>query len=403
VTFLDLTERKRSEERLRELEAKFQQTQKLESLGVLAGGIAHDFNNLLAAILGNANLARNHLNAESPAADSLAAIETASQRAADLTSQMLAYSGRGKLLVRAVVLSDLVREMTELLSTVISKKAALRCSFAPELPRIEGDPGQLQQVVMNLIVNASDALGDSAGTISVSTGARHASRELLSKTYVDEGLAEGRYVVLEVSDTGRGMDRATQARVFDPFFTTKTTGRGLGLASTLGIVRGHGGAVSLESEPGRGTTFSIYFPCANAVSGRPSTPAPSASPGSGEGTILVVDDERLVRDVTRQMLESAGFQVLCAAGGRESIAIFEKHPEIDVVVLDMTMPDMNGAEVLVELRRLRQDVRVVVCSGYPESEVVARVERGGVCGFLHKPYSIPALIEMIGIALATRR
>jgi len=316
---------------------------------------------------------------------------------------MLAYSGRGKLLVRAIVLSELVREMTELLSTVISKKATLRCSFPPELPRIEGDPGQLQQVVMNLIVNASDALGDGAGTISVSTSVRHASRQLLSKTYVDEGLAEGHYVVLEVSDTGQGMDRATQARVFDPFFTTKTTGRGLGLAATLGIVRGHGGAVSLESEPGRGTTFSIYFPCDVAVSGPPSAPAPSASPGSGEGTILIVDDETLVRDVTRQVLQVAGFQVLCAAGGREGIAIFEQHPKIDVVVLDMTMPDMNGAEVLVELRRLRRNVRVVLCSGYSESEVVARVGGDGVCGFLHKPYSTSALLEMVRAALATHR
>jgi PAS domain S-box-containing protein len=397
----DLTERKRAEERLRELENKFQQTQKLESLGVLAGGIAHDFNNLLAAILGNASLARHQLPPGSAADESLSAIETASQRAADLTAQMLAYSGRGRFLVRPILLSDLVREMIELLSTVISKKAMLRCSFAHELPLIEGDPGQIQQVVMNLIVNASDALGDAPGTISVKTSTLHATRELLSRTYVDENLAEGRYAVLEVSDTGEGMDAATRERVFDPFFTTKTTGRGLGLAATLGIVRGHRGAVELESEPGRGTTFRIYFPVAESATREPSLHVVSAPPSTRQGTVLVIDDEILVLSATRQMLENAGFTVLCASGGREGISLFERHAAIDLVLLDMTMPDMSGAEVLAELRERRRDVRVLLCSGYSESEVVDRVGRDGVYGFLQKPYSIAALLAKLEQAIGS--
>jgi CheY-like chemotaxis protein len=224
----------------------------------------------------------------------------------------------------------------------------------------------------------------------------------LSRTYVDEGLAEGHYVVLEVVDTGQGMDAATRARVFDPFFTTKTTGRGLGLAATLGIVRGHRGAVELESAPGQGTTFRIYFPAAESATRPPSLRAPSPSPRRREGTILVIDDEIMVLSATRQMLESAGYTVLCASGGREGIALYERHAAIDVVVLDMTMPDMSGAEVLAELRVRRHDVRVLLCSGYSESDVVARVGRDGVYGFLQKPYSIPALMEKIEIALGSR-
>ncbi len=248
VTFLEITARKAAERRLRALEEQMRHAQKLESLGLLAGGIAHDFNNLLAAILGNATWVKQKLPPNAEIADSIAALETAAQRAADITRQMLTYSGRGRVTAVPVELSSLVREMAELLATVVSKRAHLQYEFAPELPLIEGDPAQLQQVVMNLILNASDAIGDSRGTIRLSTGMRRLSRKDLACAYVDEGLPEGDYAFVEVSDTGSGMDEATRSRVFDPFFTTKTKGRGLGLAASLGIVRSHRGAVELDTE-----------------------------------------------------------------------------------------------------------------------------------------------------------
>ncbi len=346
VVARDIRARRRAEDELAQLQSRFQHTQKLESLGVLAGGIAHDFNNLLSAVLGNASLAKLHLPADSNAAKNLAAIEKAAQQAADLTGQMLAYSGRGHFTAEPVDITLLVDEMLDLLASVISKKATLETHFGEDLPAAVGDISQLRQVVMNLILNASEALEDRAGRILLTTGVCRLDRGALANSYLDDGLPPGRYVFLDVTDTGRGMDNATLAKVFDPFFSTKATGRGLGLAATLGIIRAHRGAVTVRSAPGQGTAFRVHLPAASTVSTRPSAPEPTR-PSVGDATVLVVDDEPMVREVTGAMLEELGYDCQLAESGASALRQLEADPEgIDVVVLDLTMPDLSGTEVL---------------------------------------------------------
>ncbi|OGP58891.1 MAG: hypothetical protein A2V67_20660, partial [Deltaproteobacteria bacterium RBG_13_61_14] len=385
----DITERKR-------LEAQVQHAQKLESLGILAGGIAHDFNNLLVSILGHAGLAQRRLPGDSPAQSSLLQIETAARRAADLTKQMLAYSGRGAFLVQPLDLSNLVEEMAHLLEVAISKKVILNYQFASELPAIEADATQLRQVVLNLITNASEALGESSGAITVCTGVTQADREYLSETYLDDNLPGGRYVYLEVSDSGCGMDRETQKKIFDPFFTTKFTGRGLGLAMVLGIMRGHKGAIKVSSEPGQGTTFKVLFPCSELPARKVETETLSLDGWRGQGTILVVDDEETVRLVTRAMLEEFGFTVLLAAGGREGIEIFRQHAnQIVVVLLDITMPGLSGEQTYQEILRRKPQARVILTSGYNEQEATRRFAGQGLAGFVQKPYQALSLIQKL--------
>ena len=403
LSALDTTDLVRAEEERRRLDLQVQQTQKLESLGVLAGGIAHDFNNLLVAILGNAGLALMELPPESPARQTVLAIETAAQRAAELTRQMLAYSGKGKFVIEQLNLSRVVEEMAHLLEISVSKRAVLKYRFAPDLPAIEGDATQLRQVIMNLITNASDAIGDSSGVISVSTGLIDADAAYLKTAYMDDDLPEGQYVYLEVADTGIGMDAETAARIFDPFFTTKFTGRGLGLAAVLGIVRSHRGAIKLSTAPGRGTTFTILFPAA----GPPAPPGPAPAPETASAplpraVILVVDDDETVRAVTRRMLELSGFTVLLAADGAEAVALYRERPGIDLVLLDLTMPAMDGEETFRELRRLDPGVRVILTSGYSEQDAADRFAGTGLAGFIQKPYRPQDLIETVRAALQSQ-
>jgi two-component system cell cycle sensor histidine kinase/response regulator CckA len=383
----DITDEKRAEEERRKLEAQMQHTQKLESLGVLAGGIAHDFNNVLMAILGNADLAVSRLSTDSPARENLADIERASRRAAELCRQMLAYSGRGRFVVEPLNLSAAVGEMAQMLEVSISKKAALRYHLAEDLPAVDADATQVRQVVMNLITNASDAIGDGNGVISVSTGTMYCDRSVLSESYLDDRLAEGRYAYLEVADNGCGMDRNTLARIFDPFFTTKFTGRGLGLAAVLGIVRGHRGAIKVESEPGRGTTFTVLFPVSARRVRAVSQVGPASLAWRGTGTVLLVDDDDSVLSVGRQMIQRSGFRVLTAPNGREALELFQDHAdEVVCVVLDLTMPVMGGEETFHELRRLRPQVPVIMSSGFDELEVRDRLSGAGLAGFIQKPY-----------------
>ncbi|QFG03705.1 PAS domain S-box protein [Tepidiforma bonchosmolovskayae] len=403
LSALDTTDLVHAEEERRRLDLQVQQTQKLESLGVLAGGIAHDFNNLLVAILGNAGLALMELPPESPARQTVLAIETAAQRAAELTRQMLAYSGKGKFVIEQLNLSRVVEEMAHLLEISVSKRAVLRYRFAPDLPAIEGDATQLRQVIMNLITNASDAIGDRSGVISVSTGIVDADAAYLKTAYMDDDLPEGQYVYLEVADTGIGMDAETAARIFDPFFTTKFTGRGLGLAAVLGIVRSHRGAIKLSTAPGRGTTFTILFPAA----GPPAPPGPAPAPETAStplprAVILVVDDDETVRAVTRRMLELSGFTVLLAADGAEAVALYRERPGIDLVLLDLTMPAMDGEETFRELRRLDPGVRVILTSGYSEQDAADRFAGTGLAGFIQKPYRPQDLIETVRAALQSQ-
>ncbi|HWR89885.1 MAG TPA: PAS domain S-box protein [Dissulfurispiraceae bacterium] len=392
----DMTERKQAEEEKRRLQEQMLHVQKLESLGVLAGGIAHDFNNLLMAILGNADLALLRLPPGSPARQNIQEIEKASIRASDLCRQMLAYSGKGKFVVESLDLSQIVSEMTHMLEVSISKKAILRYEFGKNLPLLKADATQIRQVIMNLIINASDAIGERSGVISIVTGAMDCDRNYLRETYLDENLSEGLYVYIEVSDTGAGMDENTKQRIFDPFFSTKFTGRGLGLAAVLGIVRGHHGAVKVYSEPGKGTTFKVLFP---AVAGETAGKTPDADLQEKRifgGHILLIDDEETIRAVGRNMLEMLGFQVFTAANGREGLDVFRSHAnKIVCVMLDLTMPRMSGEETFRELRQLHRNVPVVMSSGYNEQEVSQRFVGKGLAGFIQKPYTLKVLRDTL--------
>ncbi len=392
----DVTERKRAEEERRALDQRIQQAQKLQSLGVLAGGIAHDFNNLLMGVLGNASLALLDLPREAPARDHLQRVEVAARRAADLTKQLLAYSGKGRFLVSPLDLSKVVEEMNHLLATVISKRATVHLEFERDLPPIEADATQVRQVIMNLITNASDSLGDEDGVIVIRTGVIHASASYLATTYMDEQLEPGDYVVLEITDTGCGMDASTVARMFDPFFTTKFTGRGLGLAAVLGIVRGHRGAIKVHSEPGRGTSFKVLFPRAGGEVEKSRDDERKAPDRVGSGTILVVDDEETVRSVARLVLQRQGFAVVEAVDGVEAVELFRKHGgAFRLVLLDMTMPRMSGEETFRALRSLDPDVRILLSSGYNEQEAVNHFAGRGLSGFVQKPYTPSELTDRV--------
>jgi len=381
------------EEEKLEIEKQLQHVQKLESLGVMAGGIAHDFNNLLMGVMGNADLAQLKLSEVSPAYGNIGAIKVAAQRAAELCQQMLAYSGRGRFVIQALNLNDVVREMTHIFEVSISKKAALKFNLADNLPSVSADATQIRQVLMNLVVNASEAIGDESGVISISTGAHDCDQAYLADIYIDEKLPEGIYVYLEVSDTGCGMDEKTRSKLFDPFFTTKFTGRGLGLSAVLGIIRGHKGGIKVYSEPGKGTTFKLLFPALEEALVEKSLENNGREEGwRGKGTILLVDDEDIVLVVGKEMIEHLGFKVLTATDGREAIRVFEHHrDEIDGVILDLTMPRMDGNEAFRELRRIRPEVRVFMSSGFNEQEINERFSGKGFAGFIQKPYQMQTL------------
>ena len=396
----DISDRKQAEQERRDFEVQIQHAQKLESLGVLAGGIAHDFNNLLTSMLGNASLALEEMAITSPARDSVERIVTAAKRAADLTRQMLAYSGKGKFIIERIDVSQLVEEICHLLEVTISKNVVVKFNLDSNLPPIEADVSQIRQVIMNLITNASDAIEDKSGVITVTTGAMEADRAYLTDTFLDEDLPEGIYTYLEVSDTGCGMNAETKERLFDPFFTTKATGRGLGLAAVLGIVRGHRGAIKCYSELGRGTTIKMLLPAVNSQADPVQPNVGRSEEWSGSGTVLVVDDEETVRAVARRMLEMTGFNVLTACDGAEGVEVFRDHAdEIDVVLLDMTMPRLSGSEAFREMRRIRSDVRVILSSGYNEQESINRFAGKGLAGFLQKPYQRSDLVDRLRHAL----
>jgi PAS domain S-box-containing protein len=397
---IDITDRKQAEEERFELERQMQHGQKLESLGVLAGGIAHDFNNILTTVIGNAELALSELSPSAPARENLLQIMQASHRAAALSRQMLAYSGRGHFVTEAIDLGALIEDMIDLLKSTVSKRALLTLHLEENLAPLEGDPSQLGQVIMNLVLNASEALGDKDGVITVSTGTQECSAEYLHQSYADLDLPPGVYLTLDVCDTGCGMDAETQERLFEPFFTTKFTGRGLGLAAVLGIVRGHRGALRVSSEPGKGTTFKILLPvsAAKAVAPLPGTGAPAAD-WQGVGTVLLVDDEETIRALGERMLSRLGFRVLTAADGPEALSIYARHrDEISLVLLDLTMPHMDGEETFRELSRLDPEVRVVISSGYTEQDISSRFAGKGMAGFVQKPYSLAQLKEQLRMA-----
>ncbi len=388
----DVTDLRRAEEDRRRLEAHIERTQRLESLGMLAGGIAHDFNNLLTAIIGHINLSRAHLPPRSPAQDNLHAADAAAQRAADLCKQMLAYSGKGRFAVEALDLNEVVAHMVHMLEVLIPRRTAIKYRFTPGLPAVEADAGQIHQVIMNLIINAVEAIGDREGEIVLSTGLRACDRAFLAGMYLDDHLPEGPYVHLEVADNGCGMDSATARRIFDPFFSTKFTGRGLGLPVVLGIVRGHKGAINVASTPGKGATFTVLLPAAARQAAAGARRGRAAPGWRGHGSVLVVDDDEMILGVAKPMLERLGFSMLAASGGNEAIEIFRAHrDEIRCVILDLMMPQKDGGETFAELRSIKEDVRVILSSGYDEEEVAARFAQADLAGFLQKPYTLKSL------------
>ncbi len=384
----DVTELKQAALERLEHERKLQHTQKLESLGILAGGIAHDFNNLLTGILGNVELAHRLQPAGSRVRVYLDAAIQGALRAADLATQMLAYSGKGRFVVAPVDLSSLIEETTLLLQASVSKQCTIRYALMKDLPSVEADATQLRQVIMNLIINASEAIGENGGVITASTGAMHCDRAYLDATARGEDAVEGTYAYLEVTDNGCGMSQATRAKLFDPFFTTKFTGRGLGLSVVQGIVRGHRGAIRVSSETGSGTTVRVLLPTSTRPFARPARKEAAPDQGwVGSGTVLIVDDEAPVREVARTMFEMLGFGVVTAADGREGVDVFRADPaRIRLVLLDMTMPRLNGIGALQEMLAIRGDIPVVLTSGYDEQTATRGATEESWAGFLQKPF-----------------
>ena len=383
----DITDQRRAEGALR-------QSQKLESLGVLAGGIAHDFNNLLTAILGNTEVALELIPDDKAMRHALQRIESTTHRGADLARQLLAYAGKAHFAIKPLDLNAIILELGDLLSVSISKKVGLQRDLQPGLPLVEADSAQFQQVVMNLVINASEAIGDRPGSVTLRTRSATYSPEDLAKHFPGQVLEPGRYVRLEVQDDGCGMDAETIGRIFDPFFTTKFTGRGLGLSAMLGIVRGHRAGLHVESVPGKGTTFILLFPASSASA---PLPEPVALPQEVlAATVLVVDDESIIRDLARSALESAGCTVLEARDGLDAVEFFQSRTtRVDLVLLDMTMPRMGGAEAFRRIRELHPEMRVLLTSGYTQKEAQESLLDHPPDGFLQKPFRIRELVGKV--------
>jgi two-component system cell cycle sensor histidine kinase/response regulator CckA len=386
----DITERKANEETLREV-------QKLESLGVLAGGIAHDFNNLLMVILGNIDMSLMSIPENSPVVKNLKAAEKACQSAADLTKQMLAYAGKGQFFPQEISFEDIISEIEMVMSISISRKISLKCRIDKAVPGIIADPGQMKQMIMNLVMNASEAIGDRQGDITVSIGRYDptASTSKKGTVFLEKNLIPGSYAFIEVADTGEGIDEKSIPKIFDPFFTTRFTGRGLGLAAVMGIVRSLKGAVRVDSQTGKGSVFTIYIPAATARINSIIT-----GPEVQRKTVLIVDDEEDVVRLGSQMLENLGYIVMGAKNGAEALEIIRNHEadgttRISAIILDIGMPVMNGEELYEELMKMGCDIPIFISSGYGETYVEERFKGSKVAGMLHKPYKFEALKKML--------
>ena len=392
----DISERKKAEENRLNLERKILHAQKLESLGILAGGIAHDFNNLLMGVIGQADLALLNLNPESPARSNVLDIQSAGIRLAELTKQMLAYSGKAELSIAPLDLSRLVEELAHLLQVSIHKKVVLKYELSKNQPRFRGDASQIQQVVMNLITNASEAcMEKDGGVVSLRTGVRNLDSSAPEK-YVLENTLEGDYVFLEVSDVGCGMDQGTQDRIFEPFFTTKFTGRGLGLASVLGIIKSHTGNIRISSQPNQGTTMTVLFPVAPLETSDLTEEQKHQPAWRSHGQILLVDDEPTVLKVGQEMLKHLGFSVITANSGQAALKLLQQHTfELDCVLLDLTMPGMDGQQTLAEIRRVRKDLPIVLCSGYAQQQALKDFKLNDDTGFLQKPFRLQILQDKL--------
>ncbi len=386
----DITERKRAEEAL-------VHAQKLESLGVLAGGIAHDFNNLLTGILGNLSLAVADLPQLSPAREAIDSAQAAAQRAAELTRQILAYAGKGRYQTATVDLGELVEQNADLLRAAVSHRIGIEIERGRERQPVEVDPSQIRQVILNLVTNGGEAIGERGGTLTVKTGVRDCDARLLAASRIDRKPEPGRFAFLEVRDSGSGMDAEVVRRLFDPFFSTKFTGRGLGLPVVYGIIRAHGGAILLETSPGIGTAITVLIPA---------VPTPAAGrevAASSAGTILIVDDEPVVIEVCGRMLRRLGYDVVTAADGVAALQLFDRHrAAVRCVILDLTMPRMDGVEAFRELRRRDCSVPVLLASGYSEPIATEDLIGEGLAGFVQKPFQLTDLKRKLEAALGPR-
>jgi PAS domain S-box-containing protein len=398
---IDVTNHKQAQLARERMEKRLMQAQKLESLGVLAGGIAHDFNNLLAVILGNTSFALETPHLAPLLAERLLAVRKAARRGADLVEHLLAYAGRRPIAPRATDPNAVLEEMQGLLDPLVSRTSSIGYELSPDVPPITADATQVLQVVMNLVTNATESLGPSGGDVLVSTGLIRADEAYLASAVAGAGLASGDYACIEVADSGCGMDGPTLARIFDPFFTTKQTGRGLGLAAVLGIVRAHGGALRVQSSPGCGSRFTVLFPPLRSGEVTGDSQRAAGGTGPASSVILVVDDDEDVRGVLEQTLCRAGFEVLSAGGGRRALDILRsKEREISAVLIDLVMAHMDGVETLRAMRRERADVPAILVSGFTGDERIARFRELGFQDFVQKPFKPEALLASLRAVLS---
>ncbi|MEX2262268.1 MAG: PAS domain S-box protein [Bryobacteraceae bacterium] len=384
----EVTGRRLVEERLR-------QAQKLESLGVLAAGIAHDFNNLLVGVIGGASYVQEILPSNHEAQELLDSVVRAGERAADLTRQLLAYAGKGRFVVRKLDFSALIRDAVTALRPSLPGHVQVELDLTPDLPLVDADPNEVRQIAVNLVTNAAEALSDTAGVVRISIRIEvFHEGDAFEDGHLIWGIQPGAYICLQVDDTGCGIEQANLDKIFDPFFSTKFLGRGLGLSAVSGIVRSHSGSLAVDSVPGKGSSFQVFLPIARQV--EEAQAAPAAAAGKSGSLILVVDDEEVVRRTARASLERRGYTTLEAQNGEEAVARFrDRAAEVSLVLLDLTMPGISGAEVLARLREIRPDVRVVITSGFEESDAMQRLDANGVAAFIKKPYTSLSLFEKI--------
>jgi len=398
----DITDRKKAEADRIALDQQLQQAQKIDSIVLLAGGIAHDFNNILMAILGNIELVLLDENTSSTSWEHLKSAAKAVHKASDLTSQMLAYAGKGRHLLVDACLNDIIKDITPVFGTSISEKISIISNLDPALPKISLDISQMKQIIVNLVINASEAIGDNPGVINISTGTINCKRKYLETPWPDDALPEGRYIFLKVSDTGCGMDKQTKQKIFDPFFTTKFFGRGLGMAAVQGIVKNLRGTIQIKSEPEKGSSFCILLP-AQSHGTENSIMTPEETGCRGKKTILLVDDEQIVLNVGRKMLEVLGFKVITAANGADAVEIFRKDRELTdegperiiCIVLDLVMPVMGGEKALLKLRQIDPDIPVVIISGYPEDIIKKKLKSQVIQQVVMKPFEMGLLCKKI--------
>ncbi len=386
--FLDITERKRAAEERQKLEEQFRYTQKLESLGVLAGGIAHDFNNILTVILGHCYIVKDDFDSGMTVTEHVAMIESAANRAADLCRQMLAYAGRNTQIHSKVNLWLLVEEVVTMLTSAIKKNVSIQMDIKRDIPEISGEGSQIQQVIMNLIINGAEAIGDQYGSVTVGLGKTAVSREQRIVDFMDKDIPDGVYARLTVSDTGCGFNDEIKVRIFEPFFTTKFAGRGLGMSAVLGIITSHGGALQLESTPGVGSTFTVYLPLPEgSYNSNEIIKSEQDYNASSIGTILLVDDEEELLSIGSALLNAMGYSVLTAVNGHDAVAQYqERSREIDAILLDLIMPEMGGAETYHALRALAPEKLIIICSGYDADAALELTSHDANALFLNKPY-----------------